>query len=1565
MQDETATYELSYSDYSLSYPMTLVLSRIEDGVDYTKKIKNITGKGTLRIEQLPAGTYTSKLVFDVPKNCEAIIEMPDFEVCRKKTMFFSVLTHLDELDICTSNRKVEVKIEGVEEGDGDIYLMKDGSTKSKKKIEWPTDGIIEFEDIENGSYELSFEPSEGSCAEGESVKFTVNWFPQTVDLLSNNVSTITSKTGCADQNSVGFTFVLNSTSMKNFEEAKKYYELVDEKGKVYKSEVASFSQTGYLYVNNVPSGKYKVRFYLQAEDCDHLITNYSGGIRMPDKTTYVYGSNDEIVVTGSGIPTPTMGSRNYTVTNKCTEPNGGIDCSVYKWTDDVFTVQIYSVDEDENETLVLDDVKPDRIDEYNDVKTAIFMIHKLAGGTYKFKVSDACGVVIDYNFTVRDEIQPDPVLTYEVTPYSCKKSDSKEDAKDGSITINVENYGYNSTLSKVVGEDSEILSYTTRESDGSVIFNLTELGTSDNFTLKLQNTCFTEDKEFEINMKEEAQKNGLFYLKSAEVKANAECTADNRRINFVVKGGQPSYSYQVIDKNTGNVAYTLDAYSASNTTSILPEGEYKFVASDANGCTDEISEGLDITTKHTLTAKKQAVCGDYIHVDLDYTGSLLSAGVHLTSYKSNSTTKKVTFDENSGDKYFFYEGDCDWMTGTFSSDYCQGFALLEEEEEKPLNIGYGRLPEIVPVSCLNSEGGSYTYYPRSQMSLRGYKLVLVATNKTSGKSYKSNEANNAGTALSVNELPAGEYEAYLALTYEDCIVESSKMALDDFTIEDASTTSIKVEEIKCSGKVFSTVHFGNVESVFVYDKEGNETSLPAYRGVTSSVVEGSFERAYLTLINGCEQNATLDKTDETDDLLATFKKISVKDVQKTEQSACDETAINDGSLTITLESTLENPAYSYSIILTDDKGKVINQIDDITDFTQPFVFNALAPGTYKGHLAVKVGDCLLEDEVSLFSKEIALNTETVAVKRLTLGKAVEDVCKGVASIPFTVAGSTSAAAVKVMNGEKEIESIAIAEDGAYSTSALAPGSYKLIYTASNEKGCIEKDEEPFGITTPTLNLPLYRSLVNASNANCMDNGKIVIEYGFYTRNSANDYECAIYPFYAKVTDVNSPEKEYKSDVQPASSDGKQWVNTKGTITFDNLPAGKYNVQFYYVTEGCDVMATFPASDVQCREYDRFGGHTQQIPYSYIVNNTIPINIYAPDFSNLDVKLEKPSVVHPTCTTPEEAGITIDYSGFDTKVAKLRLTAIEKTEAEEKQSFEVFATANEGTLSLSEMPLGAYDVKVQLLGIDGCELENGILYEDVITFKQTGVPSLVKASLSPSSPTCVKSPNGGASITINNWNEKSTVSLYAGEELVWSAKAIGEGTPNGTTGLLQKGSDATENTENGLMTISTVDLTVSGLVGGAYTIVVEDQCASKQSQDFELSPISDPFFIVQTAKTDLDCASSTDGQISVSLSGGSPENAKITATSEDGELLGSGRDITLTDLKPGNYNFKYVSIVENCTDEVNFPVAVTAPDPINFTYTAEDVICADKGASVTFKVENATGTPALTLYNAEG
>lgn len=1725
--------------------------------------------------------------------------------------------------------------------------------------------------------------------------------------------------------------------------------------KKYQSDlVLTTEYTKKFTIKDLPVGDYSLSLYFITPN-----GNVKGDLSGYSSTA---PSTFTIKLIESTIPTPTMGSRNYTVTNKCTEPNGGIDCSVYKWTDDVFTVQVYSVDEDENETLVLDDVQPDRIDEYNDVKTAIFMIHKLAGGTYKFKVSDACGVVIDYNFTVRDEIQPDPVLTYEVTPYSCKKSDSKEDAKDGSITINVENYGYNSTLSKVVGEDSEILSYTTRESDGSVIFNLTELGTSDNFTLKLQNTCFTEDKEFEINMKEEAQKNGLFYLKSAEVKANAECTADNRRINFVVKGGQPSYSYQVIDKNTGNVAYTLDAYSASNTTSILPEGEYKFVASDANGCTDEISEGLDITTKHTLTAKKQAVCGDYIHVDLDYTGSLLSAGVHLTSYKSNSTTKKVTFDENSGDKYFFYEGDCDWMTGTFSSDYCQGFALLEEEEEKPLNIGYGRLPEIVPVSCLNSEGGSYTYYPRSQMSLRGYKLVLVATNKTSGKSYKSNEANNAGTALSVNELPAGEYEAYLALTYEDCIVESSKMTLDDFTIEtiadpsldvesiklyppychatqngdfsiniknwnseckaylfydneqvwsadhigyevgsygisgslmkglsatesevnglevisdvtvavssmfggtftvglqdqcgnrttkefelnsiekpafnvvsaytdlscsdskdgsmsvalyggrpeyarvyvnnvkqdvtedsrtirlsglepgsytfkyesisrycadnatftvdvmvpdpmditvvpedvvcpadgasvnftitggtgdknitlldaegeevatataeyssdnknavaavsglmpgqvysakvedangcpteakdievnyknqgdltgidaevtsagqtcinrengalnikysgntdekeliftavdakggrhnasvndaegmttidylakgeytiyvdynngdcsvaspfakkvatatikDASTTSIKVEEIKCSGKVFSTVYFGNVESVLLYDAEDNVTAPSIIRGIISSTEEGSFERAYLTLINGCEQNATLEKTDETDNLVATFKELTVKYREKTEQSACDETTINDGSLTITLESSLDDPAYAYSIILKDAKGKVAGQIDDITDFSQSFEFRELAPGTYNGFLAVKVGDCLLESENKFFTEEISLNKETVAVERLAYGKPVEDVCKGTATLPFTVTGAIEGATVKVMKGEEEIESIAIAEDGDYSTSSLEVGKYTLVYTATNEKGCIEKDEEPFGITTPTLNLPLYRSLVNASNANCMDNGKIVIEYGFYTRNSANDYECAIYPFYAKVTDVNSPEKEYKSDVQPASSDGKQWVNTKGTITFDNLPAGKYDVQFYYVTEGCDVMATFPASDVECREYDRFGGHAQQIPYSSIVNNTIPINIYAPDLSNLDVQLKDLNVVNPMCGNTTEVGVSVDYSGFDTKVAKLRLSAVEKSEVEEKQSFEVFADANEGTLALTEMPEGTYDVKVQLLGFDGCEFEDGVKLEQEVTIKALNNPSLVESSLKSTSPDCYKSPNGEASVTITNWNEKCVAYIYEGEEVVWSAKAIGEGTANGVTGLLQKSSDAVESTENGLKTISGVVVSASALSGGNYSFVLVDQCGEKQSVDFPLNYFNEPFFIVQSAHTNLDCASSKDGKVSVSLSSGSPEHTEIYVD----DVLYENNSISLTGLGEGTYNFKYVNSSENCPDEVNFPVAVTAPDPIDFTFTAEDVTCAEDGASVTFKVENANGTPTVTLYDSD-
>lgn len=1098
-------------------------------------------------------------------------------------------------------------------------------------------------------------------------------------------------------------------------------ELTDRKGNKFQSEpVLTNEYSKSIIVDKLPAGNYTMFVYYIDDKGEKLgMADFYGELSV--SSTFDDHVKDKTNITikelERSVPLATMGSRNYTVTNKCTEPNGGIDCSVYKWTDDVFTVQIYSVDEDENETLVLDDVQPDRIDEYNDVKTAIFMIHKLAGGTYKFKVSDACGVVIDYNFTVRDEIQPDPVLTYEVTPYSCKKSDSKEDAKDGSITINVENYGYNSTLSKVVGEDSEILSYTTRESDGSVIFNLTELGTSDNFTLKLQNTCFTEDKEFEINMKEEAQKNGLFYLKSAEVKANAECTADNRRINFVVKGGQPSYSYQVIDKNTGNVAYTLDAYSASNTTSILPEGEYKFVASDANGCTDEISEGLDITTKHTLTAKKQAVCGDYIHVDLDYTGSLLSAGVHLTSYKSNSTTKKVTFDENSGDKYFFYEGDCDWMTGTFSSDYCQGFALLEEEEEKPLNIGYGRLPEIVPVSCLNSEGGSYTYYPRSQMSLRGYKLVLVATNKTSGKSYKSNEANNAGTALSVNELPAGEYEAYLALTYEDCIVESSKMTLDDFTIEDASTTSIKVEEIKCSGKVFSTVHFGNVESVLLYDAEDNVTAPSIIRGIISSTEEGSFERAYLTLINGCEQNATLEKTDETDNLIATFKELTVKYREKTEQSACDETTINDGSLTITLESSLDDPAYAYSIILKDAKGKVAGQIDDITDFSQSFEFRELAPGTYNGFLAVKVGDCLLESENKFFTEEISLNKETVAVERLAYSKPVEDVCKGTATLPFTVTGAIEGATVKVMKGEEEIESIAIAEDGDYSTSSLEVGKYTLVYVATNANGCIEKDEKTTSYTKSQFVLPIKNTQLTAHNATCKEGGDITGEIHFAS------WSTLPYPFVVVVVDEGG--KELKSQAFTVDVAANSEANR--VVKIEDLPVGDYTLKTYFVADECQIEPSNATSLWQQLATTKLDGNSD-----YRTNNTF--SIYSPDPIDFTYTAED-----VTCA---EDGASVTF-----KVENANGTpTVTLYDADKK-------AVSTGMTIVGLKPSVTYSAKVE--DENGCTAE---IEEVKVTYKEQ--PSLegIKGEAKPYNSTCVNKGNGGMVVSYKGNTDKKDLIL---------------------------------------------------------------------------------------------------------------------------------------------------------------------------------------------------------------
>ncbi len=149
---------------------------------------------------------------------------------------------------------------------------------------------------------------------------------------------------------------------------------------------------------------------------------------------------------------------------------------------------------------------------------------------------------------------------------------------------------------------------------------------------------------------------------------------------------------------------------------------------------------------------------------------------------------------------------------------------------------------------------------------------------------------------------------------------------------------------------------------------------------------------------------------------------------------------------------------------------------------------------------------------------------------------------------------------------------------------------------------------------------------------------------------------------------------------------------------------------------------------------------------------------------LNVKLGTLANIEQTCYGKNNAGVSVSYSGFDTEVAKLRLLVTEKTEAETKKTYEAYADANEGTLAYTELPTGAYEVKVQLLGINGCEMNNGVLLEKEVEFKPLEEPRFLEDNYFSEDNKCENIGKGRMHLEMMGW---------APDVYTWTIKRAGQ------------------------------------------------------------------------------------------------------------------------------------------------------------------------------------------------
>ncbi|MBQ0030448.1 MAG: hypothetical protein KBT32_08435 [Bacteroidales bacterium] len=293
---------------------------------------------------------------------------------------------------------------------------------------------------------------------------------------------------------------------------------------------------------------------------------------------------------------------------------------------------------------------------------------------------------------------------------------------------------------------------------------------------------------------------------------------------------------------------------------------------------------------------------------------------------------------------------------------------------------------------------------------------------------------------------------------------------------------------------------------------------------------------------------------------------------------------------------------------------------------------------------------------------------------------------------------------------------------------------------------------------------------------------------------------------------------------------------------------------------------------------------------------------------------------------------------------------------------VSSSAVEGTLNIRKLAAGDYTVYVDYNN-DECSSASPYATEiDKATIEGLGQIAIDASSLVPVDPTCVTPANGQIDIDILNWGNGSTITVYQGESPMWgTVEAANEEYTNGAPCWFYY-ADADKKAEH------TAHLRIPYVSGGTYKVEVDNGCGYVTDYSIEIASLSKPELSLREDDCQLaiKCAGQETGVIAFNVGGGNASNLKAYINEEEITPDKAGKCVK-EGLAAGSYALSYKSTVEGCKDVASLkePVEITVPEKLTATYNADNVVCAEKGAKVTFKVEGGTGNPTVTLYNEEG
>ncbi|MBP5454893.1 MAG: hypothetical protein J6Y37_00140 [Paludibacteraceae bacterium] len=919
--------------------------------------------------------------------------------------------------------------------------------------------------------------------------------------------------------------------------------------------------------------------------------------------------------------------------------------------------------------------------------------------------------------------------------------------------------------------------------DGVALFELNALGNGEYVFEATNNINSTIQHSFELSFIEEPSIRDLTYYS----KNSVSCIGSTDATAVLVLSGGNQTNYKFTVGSTVIPFNYMNRYTIDN----LGEGTYVFTYSSTEaGCEDKTEYEFNVTVGNKL--KVEGVGLDITcpsakgQAEITISDGSSAYDVSLTDEEGNeikttSSVKEFVMDGlTPGVEYTLKVVDVDDCVSTFNLPIVSNLVV-----SKP---SIKRTAGNLALKCIGDKNGSATYTVSGGNSNYGLRV--------NGGSWLTPQED--GSFL-IDNLKAGTYKVeYLSKT-GDC----DDFDQDEFTVTEPTTVmeiASNVEGAYCTevgGSI--TVDVTGGETPYTYQWTDGEGEILTQVGntVTGLLPEQKYS-VKVTDGNGCVA--------EEKDIEMIWATVPEFEFENPGCSVVNPTCYGKkGAISVPY------PDYTGDMNLVAYAGEKKSTYDEKSNC---LVISDLAPGTYDVKLGFEIEGCELADHTLLVEGSVVVG----AVEKPALTDNNE-------ALTIRCEGSTVTETIHVTNYDKNLYTWTLAKDEEDITATVKPtvtvgeqtafkftGLVQGAYVFSLADGC--GNNWPFDFTvTENLKAPISIAMGDPQPYTCADRADGSLSFVVSSWNAGDKAEIKKGEEPIEVTPVEKEGKAYFT----LNECGAGVYSISITDVCENTASKEFDLTAYSKENGLlTVAAEIYEEAANCeigKRVIKASASGGTAPYVYAVTKTDGTEVEKSDLlatsfeskligegkykvsvtdktectavydGDLTIASETLNVVlgelekqPQTCYKKSNTGISVGYKGFNSALAKLRLVITEKSEAENKKTFDVYAEESTGTLALTGFPTGTYDVKVELMGVNGCEMNNGTLLEEVVEFEAPAKPLFLEDNYSMVPNRCEGQNEGRMHFEMTGWQDglyswciernghKSETNTHCGETL---------------------------------------------------------------------------------------------------------------------------------------------------------------------------------------------------------